>query len=81
MSYILYLLVLFILTFVIYVGFKAVKSNIELKKDHDSDILIQNLDDSKNDIINKLEKANEMKKKGIITEKEFINIKKKILND
>ena len=80
-NYILYILVFFILIFVIYMAFKAVRSNIALRKDFESDNLIKNSPNSDNDILAKVKEANEMKKKGIITEEEFDNIKKKILNN
>ncbi len=79
--YTIYALIFFILAFVIYIAFKGIKSNIELKKNLSSNDLNETLNYSKNDVLNQLKEANEMKKKGIITEKEFINIKKKILND
>ena len=60
--YTIYALIFFILTFVIYVAFKGIKSNIELKKNLSSSNLDQTLDNSKNDIINKLKEADEMKK-------------------
>ena len=79
--YTIYALVFFILVFVIYIAFKGIKSNLDLKKDLASINLNENLDYSKNEILNQLKEANEMKKKGVITEKEFTNIKKKILSD
>ena len=79
--YTIYALVFFILVFVIYIAFKGIKSNLDLKKDLTSINLNENLDYSKNEILNQLKEANEMKKKGVITEKEFTNIKKKILSD
>ena len=79
--YTIYALVFFILVFVIYIAFKGIKSNLDLKKDLASINLNENLDYSKNEILNQLKEANEMKKKGVITEKKFTNIKKKILSD
>ena len=80
-NYILYILVFFILIFVIYMAFKAVRSNISLRKDFKSDDFIKSSPNSENDILAKVKEANEMKKKGIITEEEFDNIKKKFLDN
>ena len=80
-NYILYILVFFILIFVIYIALKAVRSNIALRKDFKSDNFIKSSPNSDNDIVAKVKEANEMKKKGIITEEEFDNIKKKILDN
>ena len=76
-NYILYILVFFILIFVIYMAFKAVRSNIALRRDLKSDDFVKSSPNSDNDILAKVKEANEMKKKGIITEEEFDNIKKK----
>ena len=62
-------------------AFKAVRSNIELRKDFKSDDFIKSSPNSDNDILAKVKEANEMKKKGIITEQEFDNIKKKFLDN
>ena len=75
-NYLLYILVFFILIFVIYIALKAVRSNIALRKDFKSDDFIKSSPNSDNDIVAKVKEANEMKKKGIITEEEFENIKK-----
>lgn len=80
-TYTIYTLIFFILAFVIYIAFRGIKSNIELKKNLSSNNINQTLNYSKNDILNQLKEANEMKKKGVITKKEFINIKKKILSN
>ena len=80
-NYILYILVFFILIFVIYMAFKAVRSNIALRRDLNSDDFIKSSPNSDNDILAKVKEANEMKKKGIITEEEFDNIKKKFLDN
>ena len=80
-NYILYILFFFILVFVIYMAFKAVRSNISLRKDFKSDDFIKSPTHSDNDILAKVKEANEMKKKGIITEEEFDNIKKKFLDN
>ena len=80
-NYILYILVFFILIFVIYMAFKAVRSNIALRRDLKSDDFVKSSPNSNNDILAKVKEANEMKKKGIITEEEFDNIKKKILDN
>ena len=80
-NYILYTLVFFILIFVIYMAFKAVKSNIALRRDLKSDDFVKSSPNSNNDILAKVKEANEMKKKGIITEEEFDNIKKKFLDN
>ncbi len=80
-TYTIYTLIFFILAFVIYISFRGIKSNIELKKNISSNNINQTLNYSKNDILNQLKEANEMKKKGVITKKEFINIKKKILSN
>ena len=80
-TYTIYTLIFFILAFVIYIAFRGIKSNIELKKNISSNNINQTLNYSKNDILNQLKEANEMKKKGVITKKEFINIKKKILSN
>ena len=62
-------------------AFKAVRSNISLRKDFKSDDFIKSPTDSDNDILAKVKEANEIKKKGIITEEEFDNIKKKFLDN
>ncbi len=62
-------------------AFKAVRSNISLRKDFKSDDFIKSSPNSENDILAKVKEANEMKKKGIITEEEFDNIKKKFLDN
>ena len=62
-------------------AFKAVRSNIALRKDLESDNLIKNSPNSDNDILAKIKEANEMKNKGIITEEEFENVKKKFLDN
>ena len=62
-------------------AFKAVKSNIALRRDLKSDDFVKSSPNSDNDIVAKVKEANEMKKKGIITEEEFDNIKKKILDN
>ena len=80
-NYILYILVFFILIFVIYMAFKAVRSNIALRRDLKSDDFVKSSTNSDNDILAKVKEANEMKKKGIITEEEFDNIKKKFLDN
>ncbi len=80
-NYILYILVFFILIFVIYMAFKAVRSNIALRRDLKSDDFVKSSPNSDNDILAKVKEANEMKKKGIITEEEFDNIKKKFLDN
>ena len=80
-NYILYTLVFFILIFVIYMAFKAVRSNIALRRDLKSDDFVKSSPNSDNDILAKVKEANEMKKKGIITEEEFDNIKKKFLDN
>ena len=80
-NYILYTLVFFILIFVIYMAFKAVRSNIALRRDLKSDDFVKSSPNSNNDILAKVKEANEMKKKGIITEEEFDNIKKKFLDN
>ena len=80
-NYLLYILVFFILIFVIYIALKAVRSNIALRKDFKSDNFIKSSPNSDNDIVAKVKEANEMKKKGIKTEEEFDNIKKKILDN
>jgi len=80
-NYILYILVFFILIFVIYMSFKAVRSNIALRRDLKSDDFVKSSTNSDNDILAKVKEANEMKKKGIITEEEFDNIKKKFLDN
>ena len=80
-NYILYILVFFILIFVIYMAFKAVRSNIALRRDLKSDDFVKSSPNSNNDILAKVKEANEMKKKGIITEEEFDNIKKKFLDN
>ncbi len=80
-NYILYISVFFILIFVIYMAFKAVRSNIALRRDLKSDDFVKSSPNSNNDILAKVKEANEMKKKGIITEEEFDNIKKKILDN
>ena len=80
-NYILYILVFFILIFVIYMAFKAVRSNIALRRDLKSDDFVKSSPNSNNDILDKVKEANEMKKKGIITEEEFDNIKKKFLDN
>ena len=80
-NYILYILVFFILIFVIYMAFKAVRSNIALRRDLKSDDFVKSSPNSDNDILAKVKEANEMKKKAIITEEEFDNIKKKFLDN
>ena len=80
-NYLLYVLVFFILIFVIYMTFKAVRSNIALRRDLKSDDFVKSSPNSDNDILAKVKEANEMKKKGIITEEEFDNIKKKFLDN
>ena len=80
-NYMLYILVFFILIFVIYMAFKAVRSNIALRRDLKSDDFVKSSPNSDNDILAKVKEANEMKKKGIITEEEFDNIKKKFLDN
>ena len=80
-NYILYISVFFILIFVIYMAFKAVRSNIALRRDLKSDDFVKSSPNSNNDILAKVKEANEMKKKGIITEEEFDNIKKKFLDN
>ena len=80
-NYILYILIFFILIFVIYMAFKAVRSNIALRRDLKSDDFVKSSPNSDNDILAKVKEANEMKKKGIITEEEFDNIKKKFLDN
>ena len=62
-------------------AFKAVKSNIALRRDLKSDDFVKSSPNSNNDILAKVKEANEMKKKGIITEEEFDNIKKKFLDN
>ena len=62
-------------------AFKAVRSNIALRIDFKSDDFIKSSPNSENDILAKVKEANEMKKKGIITEEEFDNIKKKFLDN
>ena len=74
-------MVFFILIFVIYMAFKAVRSNIALRRDLKSDDFVKSSPNSDNDILAKVKEANEMKKKGIITEEEFDNIKKKFLDN
>ena len=61
--------------------FKAVRSNIALRRDLKSDDFVKSSPNSDNDILAKVKEANEMKKKGIITEEEFDNIKKKFLDN
>ena len=80
-NYLLYILVFFILIFVIYMTFKAVRSNIALRRDLKSGDFVKSSPNSDNDILAKVKEANEMKKKGIITEEEFDNIKKKFLDN
>jgi len=62
-------------------AFKAVRSNIALRGDLKSDDFVKSSPNSNNDILAKVKEANEMKKKGIITEEEFDNIKKKFLDN
>ena len=62
-------------------AFKAVRSNIALRRDLKSDDFVKSSPNSNNDILAKVKEANEMKKKGIITEEEFDNIKKKFLDN
>tara|TARA_B100001029_G_scaffold133323_1_gene112210 strand:+ start:695 stop:886 length:192 start_codon:yes stop_codon:yes gene_type:complete len=62
-------------------AFKAVRSNIALRRDLKSDDFVKSSPNSDNDILAKVKEANEMKKKGIITEEEFDNIKKKFLDN
>ena len=76
-SYILYVLVFLILIFVIFISSKAVKEGIKAKKK----ITFNKNDNLKNSDINILDKINEaeeMKKKKIISKEEFEQIKKKI---
>tara|TARA_Y100000590_G_scaffold432157_1_gene547868 strand:- start:497 stop:742 length:246 start_codon:yes stop_codon:yes gene_type:complete len=78
-SYILYVLVFLILIFVIFISSKAVKEGIKAKKK----ITFNKNDNLKNSDINILDKINEaeeMKKKKIISKEEFEQIKKKLLN-
>ena len=78
-SYILYVLVFLILIFVIFISSKAVKEGIKAKKK----ITFNKNDNLKNSDINILDKINEAeerKKKKIISKEEFEQIKKKLLN-
>ena len=52
--YTIYALIFFILAFVIYIAFKGIKSNIELKKNLSSNDLNETLNYSKNDVLNQL---------------------------
>ena len=78
-SYILYVLVFLILIFVIFISSKAVKEGIKAKKK----IAFNKNDNLKNldiNILDKINEAEEMKKKKIISKEEFEQIKKRLLN-
>ena len=76
LNYLIYLIIAFILIFIIFIGAKGLSRGIEAK----SKLKEEKTKIKKNsNIIDEIEKLNDLKKKKIITEKEFEIAKKKLL--
>ena len=80
-------LVIPILAFVLYLGGTAIMKGFEAKKENKSkeDIenkdIEQNLSENNDKLTDELNKLNQLLKDGVLTEEEFQNAKKKILDN
>ena len=76
LNYLIFFIIALILIFIIYIGAKGLSRGIEAKsKLKEEKMKIK----KKSNIIDEIEKLNDLKKKKIITEKEFEIAKKKLL--
>ena len=79
-SYIFYTIVFSIFTFVIYLAFRAVKEGINAKKELGVS-KNEKSNNLRNNIIDKINEAEKLREKKIITKKEFEKIKNKLLKE
>ena len=82
-----FVLVIPIMAYVLYLGgmaimngFKSKEANRAEKEESESDINIDS-DDRKNNLSEELNKLNDLKEKGIISQEEFEKAKKKLLDN